>query len=211
MRRLLREPLAGRGWSVVTAASFAPALIVAGGVLVFDISDQADPEQICQQWRDGAGGAMLLLVSDPDLFSRGQGWGAEAILPLPVRLSALIVRLDQIRQQQQETRLLRCGPVHLDPPTRMLCHDNGTSIRLTEKEVALLQHLLAMPERRADRETVLQQVWGYGPDLSTHTVETYLYRLRKKITAVAGQAVTLRVQQGAIILTTEDAAPASGS
>ncbi len=55
--------------------------------------------------------------------------------------------------------------------------------KLTEKERDLIMALFLAPENSLSREDLLDQVWGYRPDLDTHTLETHIYRLRHKIEA----------------------------
>ena len=56
-----------------------------------------------------------------------------------------------------------------------------TKVELTEKEVAILKCLISSGEEAVDRDTLLEQVWNYSPDVTTHTLETHIYRLRQKL------------------------------
>jgi DNA-binding response OmpR family regulator len=56
-----------------------------------------------------------------------------------------------------------------------------TNVELTEKEVAILKCLISSGEEAVDRDTLLKQVWNYSPDVTTHTLETHIYRLRQKL------------------------------
>lgn len=57
---------------------------------------------------------------------------------------------------------------------------NEKNLKLTEKEVKIILFLLS--KKIPQKTSVLQkEIWGYGQDLETHTVETHIYRLRKKI------------------------------
>ena len=59
--------------------------------------------------------------------------------------------------------------------------DNKTKIELTEKEAGILECLLGTDEEIVDRDTILKQVWDYNPSVTTHTLETHIYRLRQKL------------------------------
>ena len=59
--------------------------------------------------------------------------------------------------------------------------DNKTKIELTEKETGILKCLLGTDEEIVDRDTILKQVWDYNPSVTTHTLETHIYRLRQKL------------------------------
>ncbi len=58
---------------------------------------------------------------------------------------------------------------------------NGEVIKLTEKEVAILKYLYRNRSRIVSKNELLQEVWGYAPDVTTHTIETHIYRLRQKV------------------------------
>ncbi len=58
---------------------------------------------------------------------------------------------------------------------------NGEVIKLTEKEIAILKYLYKNRSRIVSKNELLQEVWGYAPDASTHTIETHIYRLRQKV------------------------------
>jgi DNA-binding winged helix-turn-helix (wHTH) protein len=57
----------------------------------------------------------------------------------------------------------------------------GSKVRLTEKETSILRYLYRAGQRPVSRETLLQEVWGYNSGVTTHTLETHIYRLRQKI------------------------------
>ena len=58
---------------------------------------------------------------------------------------------------------------------------NREITKLTEKEVAILKHLYKNRQRIVSKNELLQEVWGYAPDVTTHTIETHIYRLRQKV------------------------------
>jgi DNA-binding response OmpR family regulator len=59
--------------------------------------------------------------------------------------------------------------------------DDSKKIRLTEKETAILTRLSRANGESVNRETLLEEVWGYKTGINSHTLETHIYRLRKKI------------------------------
>ena len=63
----------------------------------------------------------------------------------------------------------------------MLIDEKGTKIRLTEKETSILKYLYRAGEKVVTRDVLLQEVWGYNSGVTTHTLETHIYRLRQKI------------------------------
>ncbi len=58
---------------------------------------------------------------------------------------------------------------------------NNEVIKLTEKEVAIIKYLYKSQDHIVTKNDLLQDVWGYAPDVTTHTIETHVYRLRQKV------------------------------
>ena len=73
------------------------------------------------------------------------------------------------------------GPFVFFPEKRVMIVNNKTKIELTEKETGILKCLLGTDEEIVDRDTILKQVWDYNPSVTTHTLETHIYRLRQKL------------------------------
>ena len=75
----------------------------------------------------------------------------------------------------------KIGPFIFLPLKKILMLGEKTKVELTEKEVAILKCLISSGEEAVDRDTLLKQVWNYSPDVTTHTLETHIYRLRQKL------------------------------
>lgn len=58
---------------------------------------------------------------------------------------------------------------------------NGKTIKLTEKEIEIIKYLYQNFPQISDKEELLENVWKYSSDATTHTVETHIYRLRQKV------------------------------
>ncbi len=65
---------------------------------------------------------------------------------------------------------------------------------LTEKEVALIEYLLRAEGKIIPREALLGDIWGYGEDINTHTLETHIYRLRAKLAESLPQPDFLQIE-----------------
>jgi DNA-binding response OmpR family regulator len=74
--------------------------------------------------------------------------------------------------------------------------DDNKKIRLTEKETAIIKFLYRSGEQSVSRETLLHDVWGYNAGVSTHTLETHIYRLRQKIERDPAQAEIIVTEGG---------------
>jgi hypothetical protein len=103
--------------------------------------------------------------------------------PLPLRLGALIALLKRLElMQEAETPGEGIGPFRFHAAERLMLHEQtGEIVRLTDKEAALLAALAATNGAPVSRETLLEEVWGYGANVTTHTLETHIYRLRQKL------------------------------
>src|SRR4029078_457354 len=80
--------------------------------------------------------------------------------------------------------------------SKLLLTPNGSKMRLTQKETAILRYLYRAGQRPVSRETLLQEVWGYNSGLTTHTLETHIYRLRQKIEKDAAAPAILVTEAG---------------
>ena len=77
---------------------------------------------------------------------------------------------------------------------------NNESVKLTEKEVAIIQYLYKIKDRIVTKTELLQQVWGYSPDATTHTIETHIYRLRQKVEHDNADAQLIMTEDGGYML-----------
>ena len=80
--------------------------------------------------------------------------------------------------------------------SKILLNPKGNKVRLTEKETAILRYLYRAGQRPVSRETLLQEVWGYNSGVTTHTLETHIYRLRQKVEKDAASPAILVTEAG---------------
>lgn len=73
---------------------------------------------------------------------------------------------------------------------------NREVIKLTEKEVAIIKYLYKCRDRIVTKNELLQEVWGYSPEVSTHTIETHIYRLRQKVENEDSAAQLILTEEG---------------
>ena len=109
--------------------------------------------------------------------------GANDYVTKPFRFAVLLARIrTQLRQHEaSEDAIFAIGPYTFWPASKLLLNQEGSKLRLTEKETSILGYLYRAGERPASRERLLQEVWGYNSGVTTHTLETHIYRLRQKI------------------------------
>ncbi len=77
---------------------------------------------------------------------------------------------------------------------------NKEIVKLTEKEVSILQYLYKIRDRIVTKSELLQEVWGYNPDVTTHTIETHIYRLRQKVEHEDKNAQLIITEEGGYFL-----------
>ncbi|HET7880345.1 MAG TPA: response regulator transcription factor [Acetobacteraceae bacterium] len=127
---------------------------------------------------------MLTGSSDEEDVVRGLDAGANDYIAKPFRVNELLARLRAQLRIYDETpdAALEIGPYIFRPAARML-HDKSGDRRskLTDKEVAILKHLYRAEAKVVDRDMLLREVWGYATGVTTHTLETHIYRLRQKM------------------------------
>lgn len=148
-------------------------------------------------------------VRCPIIMLTGAGTDADAILGLdsgandyvtkPFRLGVLLARLRaQLRQfEQSEDAVFTIGPYSFRPAAKMLVDEAANrKIRLTEKETAILKYLYRAGEKVVGRDVLLGEVWGYNAGVTTHTLETHVYRLRQKMERDPSNAEILVTEPG---------------
>jgi DNA-binding response OmpR family regulator len=109
--------------------------------------------------------------------------GANAYVTKPFRFAVLLARMRALLRQHEasDDAIFNIGPYTFRPRSKHLLNPEGNKIRLTEKETSILRYLYRAGQRPVSRETLLQDVWGYNSGVTTHTLETHIYRLRQKI------------------------------
>ncbi|HSI39323.1 MAG TPA: response regulator transcription factor [Xanthobacteraceae bacterium] len=109
--------------------------------------------------------------------------GANDYVVKPFRFAVLLARIRaQMRSHEaSEDAVFSIGPYTFKPGAKMLVTERNSKIRLTEKETAILRYLYRAGKKPVAREILLQEVWGYNSGVTTHTLETHIYRLRQKI------------------------------
>ncbi|MBK0399118.1 response regulator transcription factor [Limibaculum sp. M0105] len=192
----LREALAEQlmmidEFDVFEAASGAEGLDRAKSELhdlvILDVGlPDIDGREVCRRMRrEGIRCPILMLTghgSDSDQIL-GLDAGANDYVAKPFKFPVLLARIRaQLRQHEQsEDAVFPIGPYSFRPGAKMLVDEAEKKIRLTEKETNILKFLYRAGGRAVDRDTLLREVWGYNAGVTTHTLETHVYRLRQKI------------------------------
>jgi DNA-binding response OmpR family regulator len=146
-----------------------------------------DGRDLCRlMCKQGVKAPIIMLTaqdSDSDTIL-GLDAGANDYVPKPFKVAVLLARIRaQLRQHEQsDDAVFAIGPYSFKPAAKIL-HDEARNkkVRLTEKETAILKYLYRAGDRMVKRDTLLNEVWGYNAGVTTHTLETHVYRLRQKI------------------------------
>jgi DNA-binding response OmpR family regulator len=190
----LEAGTAGEG--VRLAEAERPDLIL----LDVDLPD-FDGREACRRLR-AAGIAtpviMLTAADQDDDTIQGLDSGANDYVTKPYKFAVLLARIRvQLRDyEHSEGAVFRLGDYEFRPSAKMLLDPAGKKIRLTEKETNILKYLYRAGEKPVSREELLAEVWGYNAGVTTHTLETHVYRLRQKIESDPTNARLLLTEQG---------------
>jgi DNA-binding response OmpR family regulator len=124
--------------------------------------------------------------------------GANDYVNKPFRFAVLLARIRAHLRQHEGSHdaLFQIGPYTFSPSAKHLVSEAGERMRLTEKETAILRYLYRAREHVVDRDTLLREVWGYNAAVTTHTLETHIYRLRQKIESDPANAQLLVTETG---------------
>lgn len=155
---------------------------------------------------------VMLTGSDDEAdIVRGLDAGANDYVAKPFRIAELLARLRaQLRIfENSEDAVFTVGPYTFRPSAKLLVETTRNKrIRLTEKEAAILKFLYRAGTRPVPRQVLLNEVWGYNAAVTTHTLETHIYRLRQKIEPDPSNATLLITEGGGYRLDPEAGVPA---
>ena len=194
-------------FSTVEAENGSRALELTKGdyfdVILLDVGlPDIDGREVCRLMRrNGVKSPIIMLTaaeSNADTIL-GLDAGANDYVTKPFKLAVLLARLRaQLRQHEQsEDAVFTIGPYTFRPSAKMLTHgEDKKKVRLTEKETAILKFLYRSGNSVVGRDTLLGEVWGYNAGVTTHTLETHVYRLRQKIETDPSNAEILVTEPG---------------
>ena len=169
-------------------------------LLDVDLPDM-DGREAARLLRKGGVSAPIIMLtgatSDSDQIL-GLDAGANDYVTKPFKFAVLLARIRaQLRSHEQsEDAVFRIGPYEFRPAQKMLMDEKQRKVRLTEKETNILKYLYRAGPKAVPREELLTEVWGYNAGVTTHTLETHVYRLRQKIEPDPSSARILLTEAG---------------
>ena len=128
----------------------------------------------------------ILFIKDGDSgeISSFEGFtNSHHVIEKPFRIQFFIKKIDFVLAKISGSSDVsyRIGPFVFFPENKVIKFNDQPDIELTEKEVSILKCLLSHGEEPVDRKKLLKQVWNYNLGVTTHTLESHIYRLRQKL------------------------------
>ena len=125
---------------------------------------------------------IFIINCDSDVIEMGELKSKIVLLSIPLQFRDLYQRVSSILDQidSQAAQKLNFNKFTYDPGMRTLSNDN-LYLRFTEKESQIFNSLLDNSNIYISKKNLLKKVWSYNDDIDTHTLETHIYSLRKKI------------------------------
>lgn len=160
-----------------------------------------DGRELCRLMRKQGVKCPIVMLTGHDTDADtilGLDAGANDYVSKPFKFPVLLARIRaQLRQHEQsEDAVFNLGPYTFKPASKMLIDEADKKVRLTEKETNILKFLYRAQDGVVAREVLLHEVWGYNAGVTTHTLETHIYRLRQKIEPDPSNARLLVTESG---------------
>ena len=172
-------------------------------VIILDVGlPDMDGREVCRLMRRNGVKSPIIMLTGADTDADtilGLDAGANDYITKPFRLGVLLARLRaHIRQHERsDDAVFTIGPYTFQPSAKLLIdNEDQRKVRLTDKEAAILKYLYRASERVISRDVLLNEVWGYNAGVTTHTLETHVYRLRQKIERDPSNARILVTEPG---------------
>ncbi len=207
LRESLRDQLAlHEEFQILTAGTAGQGIEIAKkerlDLLILDVGlPDMDGREACKILRKSGFKSPILMLTgnatDSDVVL-GLDAGANDYVTKPFKFAVLLARIRaQLRQHEQsEDAVFAIGSFTFKPASKILVDEKGSKIRLTEKETSILKFLYRSGEKVVTRDVLLHEVWGYNAGVTTHTLETHIYRLRQKIEKDPSNAELLVTEMG---------------
>ena len=160
-----------------------------------------DGRELCRLMRKAGVKAPIIMLTGADTDSDtilGLDAGANDYVTKPFRFGVLLARIRaHLRSHEQsEDAVFKIGPYSFRPSAKLLVDEQEKKVRLTEKETAILKYLYRAGAKVVGRDVLLAEVWGYNSGVTTHTLETHIYRLGQKIEKDPSNAEILVTETG---------------
>lgn len=193
-------------FDVADASTAATGLELARGahvdLVLLDVGlPDMDGREVCRLMRKAGLKAPVIMLTGADTDADtilGLDAGANDYVTKPFRFGVLLARIRaHLRSHEQsEDAVFKIGPYSFRPSAKLLVDAQEKKVRLTEKETSILKFLYRAGQKVVGRDVLLTEVWGYNSGVTTHTLETHIYRLRQKIEQDPSRAQILVTDAG---------------
>ncbi|MDA0702468.1 MAG: response regulator transcription factor [Proteobacteria bacterium] len=181
------------------------------GAIIIDVAlPDMTGNEACKRMRDSGVLVPILMLtlvdSDAELI-QALNAGANDYVNRSMRIGVLLARLRAHLHHYEKNRSLAfaIGPLIVDPERKCVTDRRGQRIAdLTSKELQILMYLHSNGAKPTPRLELLERIWGYNPAVNTHTIESHIYRLRRKIDADPEQPSLLVTEKGGYRLAPEE-------
>lgn len=207
LRESLKEQLDLQGEFIVSeaatgASGLEKAKTETPDVVILDVGlPDLDGREVCRLMRKANIRCPIIMLTANDGEADqilGLEAGANDYVTKPFKFNVLLARIRaHLRNHaQSEDAVFKIGPYTFRPSAKLLSGPQNTKVRLTEKETSILKFLYRAGDKVVGRDVLLHEVWGYNPAVTTHTLETHIYRLRQKIEKDPAHAKLLVTESG---------------
>ncbi len=208
LRLVLRQQFEQEGVSAIHEAASAQAAFdtiddFAPDMLLLDVQlPDGNGFDICRKLRNRGFDKPILMLTGQDAENdivQGLEAGANDYIAKPMRMGELLARMrTHLRQHKlsDDARFEISGLDFVPSQKTIAARDSGDKVVLTEKETMILKMLNKHAPDTVKREVLLSEIWGFQKGLSTHTLETHIYRLRQKLARLTPESVIDTAQDG---------------
>ncbi len=193
-------------YDVVTTSTASEGIARAGDkrvdLILLDVNlPDMDGREACKIMRKNGVRTPIIMLTGQDTDSDqvlGLEAGANDYVTKPFKFQVLLARVRaHLRSHEaSEDAVFQVGPYEFRPAMKLLVTEDNRKVRLTEKETNIMKYLYRAGSKAVARDELLEEVWGYNSGVTTHTLETHVYRLRQKIEPDPANARLLVTESG---------------
>lgn len=189
LRELFRQVLEKNGYQVTGAADGMKALDALDNdfydLIISDIMMPVmDGYELVRQLREAGINIPVMMITAKDAFDdMRQGFlsGTDDYMVKPVNVNEMVLRVGALlrRAKMIAERKQTLGQTVLECDAYSVTRD-GVSVTLPQKEFLLLYKMASFPGKIFTRQQLMDEIWGYGTETDSHTVDVHIGRLRER-------------------------------
>ena len=216
VRLVLRQQFEQEGLTAIHEAADAQTALdtiddFAPDMVLLDVQlPDGNGFDICRKLRNRGFDKPILMLTGQDAeddIVQGLEAGANDYIAKPMRMGELMARMrTHLRQHKlsDDARFQIHGLDFVPSQKTIASRETGAKVVLTEKETMILKMLNKNAPDTVSREVLLSEIWGFQKSLTTHTLETHIYRLRQKLTRLTQAPIIGTAQDGYCLVPLDD-------